>query len=552
MPTEQPTSNPEPTPEEIAAARALLASIPAGETSSSSVIETKTKPRHHEPPKKRNPRRGKVSGKEDEPAQFQPGDAAPPEFDPAPIAEKLDIWWVDGAGDKYLIFDREDGEYATWSERKVTKELRMMPGQMIATKQRDGERIAESERVFLHVMKRRKVAMEAPAVAGHFAGVHTLPGGRRMIVKTSPRIIQPKAPPRPEPKGGSFPIIKSVVDGRLGEQSRYFYSWLKISYETLTQGSPGNFRPGQALVFAGRAGSAKSFLQHQLITPILGGRSADPESYMFGRTDFNAEIVAAEHLLMEDPASTTLTKDRVFFGEQLKRTVVNQKARFHRKSQDGETGQPFWRLTISINDDPDKMRVLPLYTPDIIDKMMIFHVESAPLPMPTETLEERKALRDAITEELPHFIAWLVHTWEIPEDIHSTRYGVSHYHDANLVTSMVEDTPSSELLALIDAAIFKAEGDMPKTFWELANHNTGATADKLWQGTAIDLEKLLMGEYDGHESSVRREAEKLFHHNKCLRLLQRLKEDAPDRVDNWRNKSTRGWAIAVKTTSSDQ
>lgn len=490
--------------------------------------------------KKKNPRMGKiVPGKNGKPATFKPGDAAPANFDPKEIAEELDLWWVDGAGDKYLIKDVASGEYSTWSERKVTKAMRLMPGRMIATKQRDDERIAESEEVFIYTMRNRKLRVEFDALAGYKAGVHDFPSGKA-IVKTSARIIAPVAPPLPMPKEGAFPVVRAVIEDRLGpKQSPYFHSWLKFSYEALTQGSPGNFRPGQALVFSGRAGSCKSFLQHHIITPILGGRSADPESYMFGRTDFNGELIEAEHHLMEDPASTTLTKDRVFFGEQLKRTVVNEKTRLHKKTKDGLTGQTFSRITISVNDDPDKMRVLPLITPDILDKMMVFHVESCELPMPTETLVERAALRATIAEELPFYIHWLMNEWQMPEEIRSTRYGVSHYHDHDLLGVLLDDTPSSELLDLVDAAVFTRDGVI-RSLWELPSDSTHSD---IWKGSAIDLEKLLLSEYDNWTCSMEREAGKLFKHNKCLRLLQRLKEDSPLRVDPYRTKKARGWRI---------
>jgi len=510
---------------------------------------------HHAPPpasfveakgkgKKKNPRMGKiVPGKAGKPATFKPGDAAPANFDPKEIAEELDLWWVDGAGDKYLIKDTTSGEYSTWSERKVTKALRLMPGRMIATKQRDDERIAESEEVFIWTMRNRKLRVEFDALAGYKAGVHDFPWGKG-IVKTSARIIEPVAPALPLPKDGAFPIVRAIIEDRLGPvQSVYFHSWLKIAYETLTLGKPGNFRPGQAVIFVGKVGSAKSFLQNHLITPILGGRDADPQDYMFGRTDFNNELISSEHLMMEDPINTTLTKDRVFFGERIKRTVVNEKTRIHKKTKDGMMGNTFSRLTISVNNDPDKMRVLPLITPDIIDKIMVFNVESCPLPLPSESLAERAALLDAINEELPFYIHWLLNDWKIPDDIKSVRYGVAHYQDQDLLSVLLDDTPSSELLDLVDAAVFTRDGTV-RTLWELPSDSTHGY---IWKGSVIDLEKLLLSEYDNWTCSMEREANKLFKHNKCLRLLQRLKEDSPLRVDQYRTNKARGWAIAQST-----
>ncbi|MEM7696907.1 MAG: hypothetical protein AAF236_00720 [Verrucomicrobiota bacterium] len=487
------------------------------------------------PGERKNPRRGRVEGKPDAPAEFKAGDAKGPEFDAAEIAEELGLYWVDGSGDKLLVKNAD--VYATWNERKVIKLMRAMPGRMIAVRPREGECVSETDQVMLHVMQKRSVELALPALAGHRAGVYEMSGGK-VVVKTSPRVV--------EPVEGSWETVRELIEGRLGDQSRYFHSWMQVAYESLHSGDAGNYRPGHALIFAGRAGSAKSRLQHQVVTGMLGCRSADPGAYMFGRADFNSEMVSAEHLLMEDPVSSTLTKDRVFFGEMVKGIVANDTHRLHKKKEDAITGSPFWRLTISVNDDPDKMRVLPLLTPDTRDKLMIFRVKSAPLPLPTDTLTERAAFREAIASELPAYAWHLLNEFEIPEDIRSTRFGVDAWQEPSLVGALFEDTPSAELLALIDAAVFESPTMVALKLWELPEEMSmpGSVKGKIWKGTAINFEKLLLGEFGEVTCSVSREAKKLFAHNKCDRLLGRLAEDAVDRVGKHRTKRGRGWMIA--------
>ena len=187
-------------------------------------------------------------------------------------------------------------------------------------------------------------SIELDALPGYRQRIYD-EAGKKMLVKTSPRLVAPNQ--------GEWPIIRSLIDGRLDlspvggpNQSIYFHAWLKISTEALLRG-PGNFRPGQCCIFAGPHDSGKGRLQHQLITGILGGRSADPGPYLFGRTDFNGEWLEGEHLLMEDPASSTAIKDRVLFGENLKGIVVNDTQRIHCKRQTALILQPFFRVTIS-------------------------------------------------------------------------------------------------------------------------------------------------------------------------------------------------------------
>lgn len=518
-----------------------------------------------------NPRLGRVrKGAPGEPAQFEEGSSAPPlNFDAEEIAEELKLWWENGEGQSWLI-ENDDKTWSSWPETKVKHLMRSLPGRMIALKARDGERIGEVDRVFLHVMKTRRVELAMPALAGHKAGIHDL-WGQRVLVKTSPRLVTPVK--------GDWPTIKALVEGLLDgeqhEQSGYFYAWLKIAVDTLYNGGPGNFRPGQCLIFAGPRNSGKSRLQHQIVTGLLGGRSADPGPYMFGRTDFNSEMFSAEHLCMEDPATTTLTKDRVFFGEMIKQICVNDTQRLHRKREEALTVAPFWRPTISVNDDPDKMRILPLLTPDMKDKIMLFHVSQKPLPMPTSTLDERAAFRAQIAQELPAFAWWLLHEHEIPRALTryddgqpAARFGVREWQHPGLALELFDDTPAAELLMLIDAAILtpvdaggKPSALRPATkLWGLEpplnNHDqakiNAARVAKgwdelesgLWEGSALDLERLLLGDMDGITCNVAREAKKLFMHNKCDRLLARLKEDQTDRVEHKRTKSGRFWIVS--------
>lgn len=298
------------------------------------------------------------------------------------------------------------------------------------------------------------------------------------------------------------------------------------------------------MIFAGPGDAGKSRLQHQLITGLLGGqgRSADPGPYLFGRTDFNNELFGAEHLMMEELPSGSKTADRVFFGEMLKQLVVNDTQRLHRKREDAMVVSPFFRVTISINDDPDKMRVLPLLTPDLKDKVMLFHISPAPLPMPTTTLTERAAFRERISLELPAYAHWLLNEFTIPEPLRSQRFGVKEWHHPTLAMELFDDTPAAELLALIDAATFKAvesEGGIHSTLWDLKSHSDD---EAMWEGSALDVEKLLLGE-GGWFCSVAREAKKLVMHNKIERLLGRLNEDQPVRVARHRTKLERRWRI---------
>lgn len=480
-------------------------------------------------------RRGKaVKPAKGKAAEFKPGDAAGPKvFNPDGIASDLNLWWENGDGTSFILGDG-NGTWSRWPEKKVVNLLR---SKYVRLKAREGETLGEADQVLMHTMQKRRLELAMSAIAGYPAGIHDL-NGLRVLVRTSPRLV--------EPKEGKWDSIRALIhskldfswgddEGRGLDQTPYFHGWMKTGLEGLYLGGPGNFRPGQCCIFAGPRDSGKSRLQHQVITGLLGGRSADPGPYLFGRTDFNGEMFSAEHLMMEDPASSTKTVDRVYFGEMLKQLVVNDTQRLHRKREDAMVVSPFFRTTISINDDPDKMRVLPLLTPDMKDKVHLFLVSGCPLPVPAKTLEERAAFRASIAEELPAYAWFLLNEFVIPESMRSARFGIKEWHHPALALELFDDTPAAELLQLIDAATFNFPEETK--LWQLESETK---VRDLWEGTALQLERLILAD----SCNVNREAKKLCMHNKVDRLLSRLKEDQPERVAQHRTKLSRNWVIA--------
>lgn len=470
------------------------------------------------------------------PAVFKSGRAAPPTtFDPEWIASLINIYWENGAGRTFLLCDEETGDWSSWSEDKVRA---LLIDKWVQSRRRDGDSLSEIARTLLHVMRNRRLEQSLNAIAGYPSGVHTI-DGKRFLVRNGPRLTVPIQ--------GNWATLKALINAKLDlssaggpNQTTYFHGWLKIALEALHRGGPGNFRPGQCCIFAGPRDSGKSRLQHQVITALLGGRSADPGPYLFGRTDFNGEMFSAEHLMMEDPASSTATKERVFFGEMLKQLIVNDTQRLHRKREEALVVSPFWRLTISINDDPDKMRVLPIFTPDIRDKIHLFRVAAGPMPMPTGTLQQRQMFRNQIGFELPAYAWWLMHEFEIPKSLQSERFGISAWLNPDLLFELAEDAPASTLLEIIDAAHFSIDGRPGLRLWDIPSK---AECEMAWEGTALELERLLLNERDWSGCTYADRAKRLLAKNRIDRLLARLKEDQPERVSRHRVAEARRWVV---------
>ena len=430
--------------------------------------------------------------------------------------------------------------WGRYPERKIVNILRK---NWVRQKVRVGEILSEVDELLLYVMEHRRLSETLEAIPGYRAGIYDLQG-KRVLVKTSPQLLDFKA--------GEWRTVRALIEGKLDlvddeghgvRRTDYFHAWMKKALESLYLGGPGNFQSGPCLVFAGPADVGKSRIQHQIITPLLGNRSADPSAYLFGKTDFNSEIFSAEHVMMEELEQTSAkTVDRTLFGERVKKLVSSDRQRLHAKRVDARMVEPFFRMTISINNDPDKLRLLFLLTPDIRDKVMLFLVSDAPLPMPAVTLVERQSFRETIAAELPAYGHWLMNEFRIPVDLEKGRFGVKCWHHPTLAMELFDDTPAAELLQIIDAADFSSAGQSVR-LWDLKSK--APFDENVWEGPAVVLERLLLGEIEVSKCSLERQAKKLLQHHKLERLLSRLKEDAPDRVSQHRTKMARGWRISA-------
>lgn len=465
------------------------------------------KPAKNEPARFEHDAGGKAPRKPEAAKQAAPASQpAPPPFDPAPIVERVGLYWLNG---KNYWIPSPSGVWLESTEAHAGKELRAFG---VSAQRPEGGGLSQVELALRHVRQCRVLDL-VMNLAGLAAGVHDL-DGRRILARESPRLITPAE--------GDFPVIEAMLYGLLGkEQTPRFVAWLKNGLECLAAGIQ---RPGLVLIIVGPGNSGKSLIQHHIITPLFGNRHADPSGFMFEKSDFNSELFGCEHLLMEDPATSTRTEARQFFGERLKAIAANETHRCHPKNREAVTAlSPFWRLSVSLNDDPDKLRILPnLNAPDLADKVLLLRVMKGEMPMPTATNEQRAAFRAAIAAELPAFAHYLLNV-KVAAKHFDSRFGCRAWLNPEIAAMLYDDSPAGRLLELIDLALF----------------DDAESKDKTWEGGADELEEVLVS----LASPIEREAKRFCDHNNVARLLARLAEDMPGRVSKHRTNSRRLWKI---------
>jgi len=353
----------------------------------------------------------------------------------------------------------------------------------------------------------------AGPLAGHGVGLQEM-CGQRILVTRPPRLVQPRA--------GDCPTIERLLcdlfddpDHAEFDQVIYALGWLKIGYESVLYSQP---RPGQALAIAGPRDCGKSLFQ-ALVTEILGGRSAKPYRYMSGATEFNGDLFGAEHLMIEDEVAFTDIRARRHFGARIKDFTVNTTQSCHGKNRPALSLKPFWRTTITLNDEPENLLILPPIDDSLEDKIILLRAKKATLPSDIGTAEGRLNYWAKLMGELPMFLDLLVN-FKIPAELHSGRFGVKHFQHPDLLAALNELSPEVRLLGLIDAMLKETE-------------HVGE-----WRGTATELERRLS------ESSVGHESRRLLEWNNAVgTYLGRLARKFPKRVCAQRTNNSRQWTI---------
>jgi hypothetical protein len=540
--------------------------------------------------KQASKRRGKATKDQDGAATFEQGGAAAPKvFDPAEIAGELGCWWLSGK-DAFLRQDLE-GRWHQVSQQALIDAMRKLPGRMIAIKARDGEMLSEAREVLHWVRENRGVDSVMNNLPGYKTGIYNLPGGERVLVKTSPeRLTEDESGYKRavEASGGDemagFPVIRRIVEGMLGpetgvegsiDQTPWFWSDCKCWYRAYMTGSIEGWKQGHALIFTGTHGCGKNLLQELILTPLIGGRFADPLKFLMDEDQFNGDMMV-EHWMLSEIPSSQRTEDRVKFAERIKQIVANRTMRARLMRSEPSVIQPFVRLSISVNDDADTLKSLPVVSDGYGDKISIFHCKKRRLPIlgdadwkpegwtedddaDDDSFLREKEIRRVIKAEMQIFAYWLSKVYKIPEALvkpeydgdNPRRFGFRSFHHPLIREQLFDDTPAAQLLRLIDMAEFEPNNiDAPRKLWELDDPHNHKPVHGRWWGQAETLQQLLTGEL--MKCSVETLAKPLFAKNKRESMLMKLasdestggpsgrvyKDDKNTRTRNWR-----GWWI---------
>lgn len=415
--------------------------------------------------------------------------------------------------------------------------------------------------VFLKRVESYKQVAWSGVLAGQRAGIHEMRGAK-ILVTESPKPIQPAVPlidagvylPDDEPRPWDdickgchgWPLLGHFLrnlfscnrpgteekEEEVFDQRHYFFAWLQRAMESLYACNPLR---GHAMLLAGEPGCGKS-LTCEIIAEMMGGRVARPLRWIFGLTQFNSDMFPAPLLLIDDEGAKTHIADRKELSAKVKQIVAVRGGAMEGKHKDALELISFKRLIMATNLEEQNLLVFPPIDDDIRDKVMLFKAYDAPWPW-GENLDEEE-IWEKLSSEIPYFLHWLIHDFEIPEEIRSQRFGCTEWLHPEILAGIDYLSPEVRLMGWIDRAILTKQNE-----WEGVPLPAGH-----WKGSSVDIEIALKSPESG---LTHKERERVPPANPTIgKFLSSLskKQNFSGRIKQVRTATWRGWEIISEET----
>jgi hypothetical protein len=291
------------------------------------------------------------------------------------------------------------------------------------------------------------------------------------------------------------------------------------------------------MILAGPPGAGKTLLT-SLLKHLFGGGTAHPYQSFVGDTAFNEDLAESGLLVIDDEAASFHPLARRKFQQALKQWLVSDLRRIHAKGQKAVTLKTCQRVVILVNED--SLEVLPHLDGSFRDKVHLLKAFTSTEVCQQRSTEERLAWSMALKAELPHFLWWLLHEFQVPEHRGDARYGVAAYQDQELMDDICQTDENALLMEQIEAVLAhstETREERPNKAFVLAANQAWA-----WQGTAHELEDIL-------RANLREViAQRLFPHSNSLGLrLESLSQQFPAKVLRLKRVSgLRRWSINIE------
>jgi hypothetical protein len=366
----------------------------------------------------------------------------------------------------------------------------------------DGDQISMAQ---AQVEQQRFVDYAGP-LCGRSQGVFT-ENGVKLLVTSSPEFVTGEDPREAETQNIEDALKDTFIGsyfwqilGRNETAWRTLMGWIKQARVAIAD--PKGYHPGQCLVLMGKTGIGKTLAQG-ILTKCMGGRESDPENWLLGRTPFNKDLWAAEHMVLSDASIKDDWSARQQLQGHVKKVVANSRFPLHAKFCDAYNLMPVWRLSISVNMNPSSILAVPVLDEDTEDKLIYLLCEKF------MDFTDGKAFRKDVDNGLSAF-CWLVDAWDVPKSMVDLRFGIKAWHHPTVKALVHGESVEGMLEGCLDQ-YFDACSEAKEI-----SGPTGSVLDKLkdwsevkWIRTPNRLARLLvrLGQVESGRYEIERERE---------------------------------------------
>lgn len=280
------------------------------------------------------------------------------------------------------------------------------------------------------------------AFAGQCVGDIVRCGESKWLVTSSPKLV--------EPTEGEWPHLKRLFETLIvNDIARHAaYSWIKIQWDAIKNKRHSSC---PVLILAGDAADGKTMLM-KLLTTLRGGRETNPIQAWSGEgPSWNDHLVGCECLNIDDSVAPKNYKARQKLATKIKEAIYAGSVTIDKRNHDSFTltPQPVWGVSIAVNATSDSIKTIPAIDGDDMDgKVIIIRTHKAEILMRDQGDSASKERWDTYESELPHFLNWLLHEWQLPdnlpEECRKSRSGALVYRDPEAMTELHRSAPAGE------------------------------------------------------------------------------------------------------------
>jgi hypothetical protein len=332
---------------------------------------------------------------------------------------------------------------------------------------------SEVDRALAHILSHSTVEGAGPC-AFYPQGVFTY-GGRRILNTHQIEAMRPAEGSPSWGKDGPFPFLSEFFDTfflPLEPQKDRFLAWFQYHYRACLHRTPVS---GHGVFIAGPVGCGKTFLNRGVLGTALGG-FAEANSYLIASDGFNSELFDYALWCIDDGSVASSEKIHQLFTENVKRTVANRDHRCNEKFRKAFTTPWQGRIVVTLNLDPESLRLIPNVDVSILEKLMLFKAGDRQIKFLSQPEMEAVLLR-----ELPHFLRWLL-DWTPPSHCYEgadVRFGLAPYHEESLLRAANLSSGKSVFVEILSR-------------W-LKDYFKENSLD-LWEGTATELRMAMVAD----------------------------------------------------------